>query len=140
MSANDPADAIQSGLYQLLTSDPALDVLITGVYDHVPEGVEPDYVVIGEMMSTPDDAHGAHGRQTSAVLHTWTRALSHRPGNKIGARLAALLARADEALDPLVPGHKVWMVEHEFAQTLVDPEPGLRHRVDRFRIWTRQEV
>ena len=139
MPAVDPADAVQVGIYELLSGDVTLTAL-AAVYDFVPENAEPDYVVIGEMLSTPDGAHGSHGRQTSAVLHTWTRANSHRPGNAIGARIVALLNRGDAALDPLVDGHTVWMVEHEFAQTLIDPEPGIRHRVDRFRIWTRQEA
>lgn len=140
MSYADPADAIQVGLFQLLSGDVTLAGLVTGVYDAVPEAAEPNYVVIGEMISTPDGAHGSHGRQTSATVHTWTRAQSHAPGNTIGARVAALLNRQAATLDALVAGHKVWMVEHEFAQTLVDPEPGIRHRIDRFRIWTRQEA
>ncbi len=133
--ASDPADALQVGLYELLSSDAELTV-----YDDVPDGTDPPYVVIGEMDSAPDGAHGSHGRETAVVLHTWTRAESHRPGNQIGARLAALLTHRAADLDPLVTGHTVWRIEHEFAQTLVDPEPGIRHRVDRFRIWTRQEA
>lgn len=138
--AIDPADALQVGIFGLLSGDATLGALITGVYDGAPEDVEPAYVVIGEMMSTPDGTHGGEGRQTSAVLHAWTRADSHRPGNQIGARLAALLVHQEGSLDPLVTGHRVWRVEHEFAQTLIDPEPGIRHRVDRFRIWSSQEA
>lgn len=144
MAYVDPADALQEGLYSLLSNDATLATLIEGVYDEVPEGVTLDpgagYVVIGEMISSPDGAHGSYGRQTSCVIHTWTRAQSHKPGNDIGARIGALLSRREEELDPLVDGHTVWQVAHEFAQTLKDPEPGIRHRVDRFRIWTRQEA
>jgi uncharacterized protein DUF3168 len=139
VSAVDPADAIQVGLYELFTGDVTLAAL-ANVYDEVPEDAELPYVVIGEMTSTPDGAHGSHGRDTSIVLHTWTEAPSNRPGNQIGARLVALLARQAAALDAEVTGHKVWMIEHEFAQTLHDPQPGIRHRVDRFRVWTRQEA
>lgn len=142
MTAVDPADALQVGIYELLSSDAALDALTLGVFDGVPEGTTllPDtgYVVIGEMTATPDGVHGKEGRQTSATLHTWTRAESHRQGNQIGAQVAALLTHQHAALDPLVAGHTVWRVEHEFSQTLVDPEPGIRHRVDRFRIWTKE--
>lgn len=138
MSASDPADALQAGLYALLSGDATLAAL-ADIYDGPPEDVEPPYVVLGEMLSTPDDAHGSYGRQSSVTLHTFTRAQSHRPGNLIGARLVALLRGGESALGAQVTGHTVWMVEHEFAQTLVDPEPGIRHRVDRFRVWTRQE-
>lgn len=138
-TANDPADALQVGLYGLLSGDATLAAL-ADVYDGVPEDVEPPYVVIGEMTSLPDGSHGGTGRQTSATLHTWTRAESHRPGNQIGARVVALLTHQPAALDAHVTGHEVWRVAHEFAQTLVDPTPGIRHRVDRFRIWTTQEA
>lgn len=135
----DPGGALQAGLYSRLANDATLTAL-ADVYDGVPEGVEPDYVVIGEFTASPDYAHGSHGRSTSCVLHTWTRAESHVPGNAIGARVAALLNHQHAALDALVAGHTVWRVEHEFSQTLDDPEPGIRHRIDRFRVWTRQEA
>lgn len=137
--ASDPADELQEGIYELLSADATLTGL-AGIYDGPPENVSLPYVTIGEMMSTEDSTHDSHGRQTSAVLHTWTRAESNRPGNQIGARLVALLQRKEANLDPLVEGHKVWKIDHEFAQTLVDPEPGIRHRVDRFRIRTTQEA
>jgi hypothetical protein len=141
--ANDPADALQVGLYELLSGDATLDALILGVYDGVPEdttlGEGQGYVVVGEMTSLPDGTHDATGRATDAVVHTWTRASSHRIGNAIGARVAALLTHQPAALGALVDGHAVWRVAHEFAQTLEDPEPGIRHRIDRFRIWTSQE-
>lgn len=144
MSAVDPADALQVGIYELLTGDATLVAAVEGVYDGTPEdeSLAPGegYVVIGEIMATADGTHDGEGRQTSATLHTWTRAESHRPGNLIGAHLARLLWHQHVALDALVDGHKVWRVAHEFTQTLVDPEPGIRHRVDRFRIWTSQEA
>ncbi len=139
MAAVDPADALQEGLYELLSGDATLAGLAS-VYDGVPEAAEPAWVVIGEMVATPDGVHGLEGRETAATLHTWTRAHSFAPANAIGARLVALLWHRHADLDALVTGHRVWRVEHEFAQTLVDPEPDLRHRVDRFRIWTSQEA
>ena len=138
-TASDPADALQVGLYGLLSGDATLTAL-ANVYDGVPEGAELNYVVLGEMDAQPDGVHNGHGRETSAVLHTWTEAESHRPGNTIGARLVALLWHRHADLDALVTGHKVWRIEHEFSQTLVDPTPGIRHRVDRFRIWSTQEA
>lgn len=140
MSAVDPADAIQAGLYALLTDeDTGILGLVTGVFDGPPEDTELDYVTIGEMIATPDGTHDGEGRQTVVTFHTWTRALSHAPGNEIGARIVALLTHRAADLDAAVDGHTVWRVDHEFSQTLVDPEPGIRHRVDRFRIWSSQE-
>jgi hypothetical protein len=144
MAAVDPADALQEGIYTLLDDDPTLNGLVLGVYDGVPEDVElqpgDGYVDIGEMAAVIDGTHSGEGKQTSATLHTWTRAESHKLGNDMGARIGALLWHRHVELDAAVAGHKVWRVEHEYAQTMVDPEPGIRHRVDRFRIWTSQEA
>lgn len=137
-TASDPADAIQAALFELLSADATLDGLTTGIYDGVPENVEPDYVVIGEMLSTPDGTHGGEGRQTAATIHTWTRAESFATGNAIGARLVALLWHQPADLTAHLGGHTVWRIEHEFAQTMVDPQPGIRHRIDHFRIWSSQ--
>lgn len=140
MSATDPADAIQAGIFALLDGDTALDGLTTGIYDGVPEDAEPDYVVIGEATSVGDGTHSGEGRETSAVLHTWTRSDGFKTANAIGARIVALLWHRHAELDAQVAGHKVWRVDHEFSQTMDDPEPRIRHRVDRFRIWSSQEA
>jgi Protein of unknown function (DUF3168) len=137
MAAADPTDAVQAGLYTILSSDGTLTSL-AGVYDGVPEDDEPAWVIIGEATSVPDGVHGTEGRETAATIHTWTRGDGFKPANDIGARIMALLWHRHSALDAVVTGHKVWRVEHEFAQTLDDPEPHIRHRVDRFRIWTSQ--
>ena len=137
---SDPADALQVGLFELLDGDATLGALVAGVFDDVPESAARPYVSIGEMTSTEDSVHGGPGRETAAVIHTWTDAQSFRPGNQIAARVVELLARQHVALDALVDGHEVWRVEHEFSQTLRDPDPTVRHRVDRFRIWTSQEA
>lgn len=140
---SDPSDALQVGIYELLSGDATLGALILGVFDGVPEDTDlsdgDGYIVVGELMAIPDGTHDGPGRQTSATVHTWTRAESHRPGNAIGARAAALLDYQQDALDAVVAGHKVWRIVHEFTQTLDDPEPGIRHRVDRFRVWTSQD-
>jgi energy-converting hydrogenase Eha subunit B len=138
MAASDPTDAIQAGLYTVLSGDAALSLLVTGVYDGVPETVSPAYVIIGETLTAPDGVHGTEGRQTAATIHTWTRTPGFKSANAIGARVVALLWHQHAALDTVVTGHTVWRVEHEFSQTLTDPEPLVRHRVDRFRIWTFQ--
>lgn len=139
MAAVDPADAIQLGLYARLSGDATLISMVNGVFDEVPEGVELPYVTVGEAISQPDGVHGREGRQTVVTIHTWTRAESHAPGNMVAARVVWLLWHRHVELDALVAGHRVWRVAHEFHQSLRDPEPHVRHRVDRFRIYTSQE-
>lgn len=138
MTAIDPADALQAGIYATLTADTQLKALVTGIYDGPPEDAELDYVVLGEMTSIPDGTHGGEGRQTVAMIHSWAEAEGMASVNAIGARVVALLWHRHAELGANVTGHHVWRVEHEFSQALVDPQPGVRHRVDRFRIWSQE--
>jgi hypothetical protein len=139
MAAEDPTDALQAGIYAILSGDATLTAL-ANVYDGVPEGDDPAWVIIGETLSAPDGVHGLEGRQTSFTIHTWARAHGFAPVNTIGARVVALLWHRHTELSAEVAGHRVWRVDHEYSQTLRDPEPDLRHRVDRFRIWSHQEA
>jgi hypothetical protein len=68
-----PLGPIQQALYERLTDDAELMGLVSGVFDHVPEGTQRPYVVVGEATSIPDNRHGGFGRQSTATLHIWTR-------------------------------------------------------------------
>ena len=139
MSAVDPLDAVQVGLYSLLSGDATLTALAP-VFDGVPEPTNLDYVRIGEATAIADGVHGREGRQIAATIHSFASGESFAKVNAIGGRIAALLWHRHADLDALVSGHKVWRIDHEFTQTLDDPEPHVRHRVDRFRLFTSQEA
>ena len=138
----DPAIPLQRGIYALLAGDAELAALdqFAGGYDGPPENVQGAYVVVGtRKQSIPADVHGRPGRQNIISIDTWTRARSSIPGDTIGARIVALLNRQQAALDPLVDGHTVWKVMWEDSLSLDDPDREVRHRIDRFRIYTAQE-
>lgn len=138
----DPVQAVQVGIRAVLLDDAALTAIIgsRSVWDEPPEDEQMPYVHIGESTSIPDGVHTGQGRQVAATLHSWARARSAQAVNEIGVRLVALLDHQHAALDAATSGVTVWMVRHEFSQTLRDPDREIRHRIDRFRIWTTQEV
>ena len=136
----DPTDAVQVGIRTLLLADTALGLLIgDGVWDEPPEDTTFPYVHIGEATSIVDGTHSGQGRQVVPTLHSWAKARSARPVNEIGARLVAVLDLQEAALNAATSGVTVWMVKHEFSQTLRDPDRTIRHRIDRFRIYTSQD-
>lgn len=140
MTEVDPSEALQVGLYALLTADAPL-MALAAVFDEPPENHPGDYVILGPRKSSvPDDVHGGSGRQTVITTDTWTRARSSIPGDRIGARLVALIAHQHAAIDALVVGHKVWKARWESSQSVDDPERALRRRTDQFRIHTAQEA
>lgn len=134
----DATQPLQAGLYARLTGDPTLMGLVTGIYDQPPEPAQLDYVVIRDLLSIDDGTHSSYGSQITATLHTWTRARGNAAGNAVAGRVYSLLHQQAPALDPLVDGHTVYIVRREFHQNLTDPEPDLRHRVDRYRIYVYQ--
>lgn len=131
-----PFGAVQEAIYGVLSGDATLGALITGVFDHVPEGTAYPYVVIGEALETPDDSHDRTGRHTVETLHIWS---DHRGFSQLGAIAARVVALLDH--QPLtVAGHHHVVTRYEFGQQLNDPDPHLRHTVLRFRVVTEQLV
>jgi len=141
----DPSIPVQRGIRSLLTADAELMAMVAGVWDEpperIPDGAPAAWVVFGTKQTTTDGdgVHGQHSRQVILALDTWTRARSSLPGDRVAARIVALLARRPEALDPHVEGHTVWRIVWEDSLSLDDEDREMRHRIDRFRIWTAQE-
>ncbi|MCD0450767.1 DUF3168 domain-containing protein [Actinocorallia sp. API 0066] len=135
MNATSPMGAVQQAVYNRLTADTMLGHLVTGVYDEVPEGTSFPYVVLGESMEQPDNRHGGFGRQTVETLHVWWDRLGMAQGKAIMSRLVALLDHQPLIISGL---HHV-ATRYEFAQVLRDPNPKLRHGIQRYRIFTEQE-
>jgi hypothetical protein len=134
--AESPLLPIQQAIFDRLTGDSELMGLITGVFDHVPEGTAHPYVTVGEVITTPDNRHGGFGRSVVATLHIWTRTRGHAQGLAIEDRIAQLLDHQPLTL----VGHLTVEVRYEFSQTLIDPEPpgDIRHIPLRFRVVTEQ--
>ncbi|WP_233288945.1 DUF3168 domain-containing protein [Kitasatospora sp. MBT63] len=137
MTAIAPMGPVQQAVYEALTGDTALTDQITGVFDYVPEGTAYPYIVIGESVETPDNRHGALGRQTVLTLHIWSQYRGHAQCLAIGARVMALLDHRPLA----VTGLRHVATRYEMGQTLTDPEPpgDIRHLVHRYRVVTEQD-
>jgi hypothetical protein len=126
---------LQQAIFARLTGDAALMAVITGVFDGAPEGTAYPYVVLGEVIETPDNAHGAFGADSVVTLHVWSKATGYKEGLEMAAHLRRVLDH-----QPLtVAGHRVVSVRHEQTLTLRDPDSDLRHIPVRFRVTTEQE-
>ena len=141
--SRNPEDDIQQAEWEVLTGDPELTALVTGVWDEVPEDAARPYVRIGDRLSIPDNDHGGFGREITETVHVWTEGRGNREGQRIVARVVALLdhqpAALNQRLATMDSPHRVISVRHEFGQQLRDPDPTVRHAVARFRIITTQE-
>lgn len=135
-TAPSPILPLQGAVLALLRGDGELMALASGVYDYVPETAAYPFVVIGEAIETPANAHDRYARETVLTLHVWSQHRGHSQGLTIAARITALLDH-----QPLtVPGLAHVVTRFEFSQTLTDPEPpgDIRHVVLRYRVITEQ--
>lgn len=134
--AADPLLPIQGALVQALRGDAELTGLISGVYDYLPEEAGYPFVVVGEAIATPDNAHDRYGQETAVTVHVWSQYRGHSQGLRIAARITAVLDHQPLA----IAGHDHVATRWESTQTLTDPEPpgDIRHVVLRYRIVTEQ--
>lgn len=138
----DPCQAVQVAVRAVLLDRAALVALIgENVWDEPPEDHDwtRGYVHIGEATTIPDGTHGGQGRQVVETIHSWAKARSAEPVNAIGAEVVAALDLQADVISAAC-SVTVWMAHHEFSQTLRDPNREIRHRIDRFRFYTTQEV
>lgn len=133
-TAIDTFGPLQSAIFSKLDGDATLSGLVTGVFDDVPEGTQYPYVVVGEAYGTPRNSHDRHGRRNIETLHIWSDYHGYSEVNSIADRVIKLLDH--QALT--VTGHDVVLAHYEFAQTVEDPDPDIRHLVLRFAFTTEQ--
>lgn len=123
--------ALQTAIRAVLLGDGDLAALVSGVYDHVPEGAEFPYVVLGrDITSSPDNTHATLGRRTIVPVHVWSTYAGSAEVVEILDRIQTLLDH--QALT--VPGQRVTSVLHETTQVLDDPDPDIRHGVADFAV------
>lgn len=135
-TAPHPMLAVQGAVLQRLYDDATLTGMVESVYDYLPEKAPYPFVVIGEAVETPDNAHDRFSRQTVITLHVWSKYRGYAQGLRIAGQLMALLDH-----QPLnIPDLTHVATRYEFSQTLTDPEPpgDIRHVVVRFRVLTEQ--
>lgn len=124
----------QAGVRTALLADVPLMGLVKGVFDWVGEKQAYPYIVIGEAVETPANAHDRHGSEVLETLHIWDQ-------NRGFAQSLTIAARVIQALDhtPLaIEGHVHRWTRFVSLQTLIDPEPpgDIRHVPMTFRIGT----
>jgi len=130
-----PAWPLQVAIRGVLIADLDLMSLITGVYDHVPPAAVHPYVVVGDCVDRPDDAHDRRGWDSMATLHIWSRYRGTGQALQILGHLDRLLHRR-----PLVvPGYTDISIAHDWHQTMRDPDPEVRHVPVRYRVWLAEE-
>lgn len=127
---------VQAGIYTCLAATSNLtDLLADGtqsVCDHVPAGAVFPYIVIGDMSSRPLDTQRYQGRETTATIHSYSRAAGMK-------ELKSIMIAVQEALhdvDFSVNDETLVLCQEISSDNFLDSDGETRHGVQRFRIIT----
>ncbi len=143
MSADSLWD-VQTGVYALLTTTPALTSLLAngaaGVLDHAPAGTAFPYVLLGAAEAQPSDTQGFSGNEVTLAIETYSRAGGMEETRKIMSAIYDALHNAAFA----VPNQVLVQCQCVSSATAVEAD-GLRryeqnalvrHGSQKFRIIT----
>jgi hypothetical protein len=135
-----PSNALQTAIYERLKNFAPLTTLLTAsgkVFDFVPEGTEPPFVVIGDDTAVDDSTKTNNGWDCTLTIHCWDFEKAGRKSVK--AILSAIydaLHRQETSIT--VAGFALTEIRYEFEQTFQDTTPEgqsdhFYHGVQRYR-------
>jgi hypothetical protein len=130
-----PLNALQAGFYQRLTGYSGLSGV--GVYDYIPQGTKPPYIVIGDDTMNEYDTQTGNGFDCTVMIHCWHFLTS---GRKAVKSVMSAIYDALHNQEPYitVDGFSLTRLYCEFQQSFQDvTEEGdtdhFYHGVMRFR-------
>ena len=125
------SNAILQQVYEKLTGNANLMVLVTGVFDHVPEDQDYPFVAIGELVETEDNTDDPQqGVRASLTIHSYSREWGRKKINDIQEQINQALHRV--AL--VSAGFNFISIDQEQSQSFTDSDGNTRHGVVEFNI------
>ncbi len=121
--------ALQKSIYEKLTEDSELLALISGVFDHVVEGAQMPYVVIGDIQSRDWSSKSTSGSQMLTTLHVFSRGYGRKQASLIMDRIYELLHKGTLTLE----GFALVAMRFEFGDVLLEADGITYHGLLRFR-------
>jgi hypothetical protein len=128
--------ALQTAIFQRLSTYAPIAAVVKGVYDNVPQphdaGKDADYpyVVIGEDTVNEWDTDTDTGAEVVVTIHTWSR----KRGRLETKTIQGFLYNALHRFDLSVTGYHNVGIDWESDQSFLDADGKTRHGVSMFRI------
>jgi len=120
--------SLQEGIFQRLSSDPAVLEKVTGVFDAVGEDQLHPYITIGEPTMLPFTTKQKFGEELSIVIHAW----SDYEGKKEAIDILNLCLKA-LAIQMTLEGFVIRKVEVDAIRVIDDLDPRIRHGILRMK-------
>jgi hypothetical protein len=146
----EPLEPLQTAVYARLVADAPLAALVSGVFDHVPDGTPIPYVRLEDWTQVHDHTYGRPGWQITLNVHAFcgrtkgaTASRGARAVQRILGRTLGALCHAEATAPLAIVGFALVGVEAEFTHVFPEvdglaPDRSLWHGVQRFRFWIQQ--
>ena len=115
--------SLQQEIYEKLTADTLLMAMVTGVFDHVPQGTEYPFITMGESSLRDFSNLEQQGTEAQATIRIFSREAGRKESALIMERITHLLQRATLAIS----GQEC--VDSRFVSSnIILQDEGLTHR------------
>lgn len=123
---------LQQAVYSSLSADSALNALITGIFDHVPQATNYPYIIFSNVAVADWSTKTNLGTQQTLTLSVWSREGGRLQAATIMERVAALLHNAALTLS----GESLVSLRFSGSDSLLQDD-GVTYRADmRFIAYT----
>lgn len=131
---------LQKALHAILSADPGLSALVTGVFDHVPQGQAFPYVTIGEDVASERSSKTFEGAEHRLAVHAWSRPgpAGGGLGRKQAKDILAAVWNALAASPPAPEGHELVNLRFVSSETFGEPDGATWHGIARYRAVTQK--
>ncbi|MFT0800370.1 DUF3168 domain-containing protein [Bacillus swezeyi] len=123
---------LQKAMNERLSTDEALNAVISGVYDTPDKNTPFPYVTIGEDTSTPFETKVTFGENITTVLHVWSRA---EDGKREAKQILSLMLQALTKAPLEVEGFKTIQLSFLQSQVITDIDGITKHGILRLRLY-----
>lgn len=124
------ANPVIQEVFDTLNSASAVTSLVTGVFDHVPQGTAYPYIEIGELIENEHNTDDTNGVVASITIHTWSRLQGRKETNSILEAIYNALHRATLTKS----GNNFLSIDFVSSRSFTDADGRTRHGVIEFNI------
>lgn len=124
----------QKTLYEVLTTDLNLMLLISGVFDStaVPQGQSFPYVTIGENPFTDRSNHTTRGWRSEVTIHVWFQ--DPNRGRKAVQEIQKEIDRLLDQQNICIDGWNIINLRTSFVDIIVDADNVTLHGIQKFNL------
>jgi len=110
--------SLQQSIYTILTADSTLNGLITGIFDHVPQGTEYPFVTLGESAIRDFSNVEKQGTEAMLTLRIFSREAGRKEAAIIMERIVSLLHNVNHTVE----GQSLVSIQYQSSNIMLEDD------------------